>query len=77
MEDAGWILRRRLDKDKRQLGVYLTNKAIRERRHISEEISKCVSQNIDIEKYSAAKQVMEELEDSLKTMLYETSSTKL
>lgn len=69
LEDSGWIVRQRLESDKRQLAVHLTEKAENERDPISEEIARCVSDDVNIEDYRAVKYVLEMLEVSLKDMI--------
>lgn len=69
LEDSGWITRQRLETDKRQLAVYLTEKAENERDPISEEIARCVSDDVNIEDYKAVKHVLEMLEVSIKDMI--------
>lgn len=69
LEDSGWIKRHRLESDKRQLAVHLTEKAENEREPIYEEISRCVSDDVNIDDYKAVKQVLNMLEDSLEDMI--------
>lgn len=69
LEDAGWITRRRLESDKRQLQVHLTERAEDERQAISETIARCAPDDVDMEDYKMVKQVLATLEDSIGDMI--------
>lgn len=69
LEDTGWVRRERLESDRRQLAIHLTDKAEKERRAVSEAIADCVADDVDLEDYKAVKHVLEMLETSLEDMI--------
>ena len=69
LEDTGWVRRERLESDRRQLAVHLTDKAEKERHAVSEAIADCVADDVDLEDYKAVKHVLEMLEISLEDMI--------
>ncbi len=72
LEDTGWVRREKLESDKRQLVVHLTEKAEAERMAISSAITRCVPEEVNAEDYRAVKQVLEMLEGSLEDMILES-----
>lgn len=69
LEDTGWVRRERLESDRRQLAIHLTDKAEKERHAVSEAIADCVADDVDLEDYKAVKHVLEMLETSLEDMI--------
>ncbi|MEB6226950.1 MarR family transcriptional regulator [Mammaliicoccus sciuri] len=69
LEQSGWVTRQKSDQDKRQLIVSLTQKGKEQKQPIYDAISKCVSEEIDLELYKQTKDIMDQLETTLRKQL--------
>lgn len=69
LEQSGWVTRQKSDQDKRQLIVSLTQKAKEQKQPIYDAISKCVSEEMDLELYKQTKDIMDQLETTLRNQL--------
>ncbi|RIP37547.1 MarR family transcriptional regulator [Staphylococcus gallinarum] len=65
LEQAGWIKRRKIDSDKRQLLISLTDMGKEKEQEIYTAISQCVAEHMDTSEYQHAKEIMNRLEQSL------------
>ncbi|BGE81213.1 MarR family winged helix-turn-helix transcriptional regulator [Staphylococcus petrasii] len=68
LEQAGWIKRERSEADKRQLMVSLTAKGQEQQEAVFEAVAKCLPPELDEAQYNEAKDVMNQLEQSLKAL---------
>lgn len=68
LEQAGWVQRNRDERDKRNLIITLTLKGLNEQEAIHEAISKCISSQFDLDEYTRAKAIMDNLEITLKKL---------
>lgn len=69
LEQSGWVTRQKSDQDKRQLIVSLTQKGKDQKQPIYDAISKCVSEEMDLELYKQTKDIMNQLETTLRKQL--------
>ncbi|MEB6233084.1 MarR family transcriptional regulator [Mammaliicoccus sciuri] len=69
LEQSGWVTRQKSDQDKRQLVVSLTQKGKEQKQPIYDAISKCVSEEMDLELYKQTKDIMDQLETTLRKQL--------
>ncbi len=69
LEQSGWVSRQKSDQDKRQLIVSLTQKGKEQKQPIYDAISKCVSEEMDLELYKQTKDIMDQLETTLRKQL--------
>lgn len=69
LEQSGWVTRQKSDQDKRQLIVSLTQKGKDQKQPIYDAISKCVSEEMDLELYKQTKDIMDQLETTLRKQL--------
>lgn len=69
LEQSGWVTRQKSDQDKRQLIVSLTQKGKEQKQAIYDAISKCVSEEMDLELYKQTKDIMDQLETTLRKQL--------
>ncbi|MFY2153706.1 MarR family transcriptional regulator [Mammaliicoccus sciuri] len=69
LEQSGWVTRQKSDQDKRQLIVSLTQKGKEQKQPIYDAISKCVSEEMDLELYKQTKVIMDQLETTLRKQL--------
>lgn len=69
LEQSGWVTRQKSDQDKRQLVVSLTQKGKEQKQPIYDAISKCVSEEMDLELYKQTKDIMNQLETTLRKQL--------
>ncbi|HCW35438.1 MarR family transcriptional regulator [Mammaliicoccus sciuri] len=69
LEQSGWVTRQKSDQDKRQLIVSLTQKGKDQRQPIYDAISKCVSEDMNLELYKQTKDIMDQLETTLRKQL--------
>ncbi|MEB7066502.1 MarR family transcriptional regulator [Mammaliicoccus sciuri] len=69
LEQSGWVTRQKSDQDKRQLIVSLTQKGKEQKQAIYNAISKCVSEEMDLELYKQTKDIMDQLETTLRKQL--------
>lgn len=69
LEQSGWVTRQKSDQDKRQLIVSLTQKGKEQKQPIYDTISKCVSEEMDLELYKQTKDIMDQLETTLRKQL--------
>ncbi|UXU84028.1 MarR family transcriptional regulator [Mammaliicoccus sciuri] len=69
LEQSGWVTRQKSDQDKRQLIVSLTQKGKEQKQPIYDAISKCVSEEMDLELYKQTKDIMDQLETTLRKQL--------
>lgn len=69
LEQLGWVTRQKSDQDKRQLIVSLTQKGKEQKQPIYDAISKCVSEEMDLELYKQTKDIMDQLETTLRKQL--------
>ncbi|MCD8879411.1 MarR family winged helix-turn-helix transcriptional regulator [Staphylococcus kloosii] len=74
LEQTGWIQRTRAENDKRQLIVTLTTKGIDQQEEVHKAISKCISSQFDVDEYIKAKNIMDNLEETLKTITKDDSN---
>lgn len=65
LEQAGWIERKKIESDKRQLLVSLTEMGKNKEQEIYTAISQCVAEHMDTSEYQHAKEIMDRLEQSL------------
>jgi DNA-binding MarR family transcriptional regulator len=65
LEQAGWIERKKIESDKRQLLVSLTEMGKDKEQEIYTAISQCVAERMDTSEYQHAKEIMDRLEQSL------------
>ncbi|PCX46561.1 transcriptional regulator, SarA/Rot family, partial [Listeria monocytogenes] len=68
LEQDGWVQRNRDENDKRNLIIKLTEKGIVEQEAVHKAISKCISSQFDIDEYTKAKAMMDNLEVTLKKL---------
>lgn len=68
LEQAGWVQRNRDERDKRNLIITLTLKGLNEQEAIHEAISKCIASQFDLDEYTRAKAIMDNLEITLKKL---------
>ncbi|PCX03635.1 MarR family transcriptional regulator, partial [Listeria monocytogenes] len=68
LEQDGWVQRNRDENDKRNLIIKLTEKGIVEQEAVHKAISKCISSQFDIDEYTKAKAMMDNLEITLKKL---------
>ncbi|MES5810897.1 MarR family transcriptional regulator [Mammaliicoccus sciuri] len=59
LEQSGWVTRQKSDQDKRQLIVSLTQKGKDQKQPIYDAISKCVSEDMNLELYKQTKDIMD------------------
>ena len=69
LEQSGWVTRPKSDQDKRQLIVSLTQKGKDQKQPIYDAISKCVSEDMNLELYKQTKDIMDQLETTLRKQL--------
>ncbi|WP_206166608.1 MarR family transcriptional regulator [Mammaliicoccus sciuri] len=69
LEQSGWVTRQKSDQDKRQLIVSLTQKGKEQKQPIYDAISKCVSEDMNLELYKQTKDIMDQLETTLRKQL--------
>ncbi len=69
LEQSGWVTRQKSDQDKRQLIVSLTQKGKEQKQPIYDAISKCISEEMDLELYKQTKDIMDQLETTLRNQL--------
>jgi len=69
LEQSGWVTRQKSDQDKRQLIVSLTQKGKEQKQPIYDAISKCISEEMDLELYKQKKDIMDQLEKTLRKKL--------
>ncbi|MCJ1778142.1 MarR family transcriptional regulator [Mammaliicoccus sciuri] len=69
LEQSGWVTRQKSEQDKRQLIVSLTQKGKEQKQPIYDAISKCVSEDMDLELYKQTKDIMDLLETTLRKQL--------
>ncbi|MFU1790378.1 MarR family transcriptional regulator [Mammaliicoccus sciuri] len=69
LEQSGWVTRQKSDQDKRQLIVSLTQKGKNQKQPIYDAISKCVSEDMNLELYKQTKDIMDQLETTLRKQL--------
>ncbi|MCJ1782372.1 MULTISPECIES: MarR family transcriptional regulator [Mammaliicoccus] len=69
LEQSGWVTRQKSDQDKRQLIVSLTQKGKEQKQPIYDAISKCISEEMDLELYKQTKDIMDQLETTLRKQL--------
>lgn len=69
LETAGWIERKKIESDKRQLLIKLTDKGKYQQHDIYQAISQCVSEQMNLQEYQEAKDIMDKLELSLKNIV--------
>lgn len=69
LEQSGWVTRQKSDQDKRQLVVSLTQKGKEQKQPIYDAISKCVSEDMNLELYKQTKDIMDQLETTLRKQL--------
>lgn len=69
LEQSGWVTRQKSDQDKRQLIVSLTQKGKEQKQPIYDAISKCVSEDMNLELYKQTKDLMDQLETTLRKQL--------
>ncbi len=69
LEHSEWVTRQKSDQDKRQLIVSLTQKGKEQKQPIYDAISKCVSEEMDLELYKQTKDIMDQLETTLRKQL--------
>ncbi|MFC6400443.1 MarR family transcriptional regulator [Mammaliicoccus sciuri] len=69
LEQSGWVTRQKSDQDKRQLIVSLTQKGKDQKQPIYDAISKCVSEDMNLELYKQTKDIMDQLETTLRKQL--------
>ncbi|WP_323706724.1 MarR family transcriptional regulator [Mammaliicoccus sciuri] len=69
LEQSGWVTRQKSDQDKRQLIVSLTQKGKDQKHPIYDAISKCVSEDMNLELYKKTKDIMDQLETTLRKQL--------
>ncbi|MEB6293295.1 MarR family transcriptional regulator [Mammaliicoccus sciuri] len=69
LEQSGWVTRQKSDQDKRQLIVSLTQKGKDQKHPIYDAISKCVSEDMNLELYKQTKDIMDQLETTLRKQL--------
>ncbi|EAE5902617.1 MarR family transcriptional regulator, partial [Listeria monocytogenes] len=74
LEQAGWVQRNRDESDKRNLIITLTIKGLNEQEAVHEAIAKCVSSQFDVDEYMKAKSIMDNLEETLKTITKDDSN---
>ena len=68
LEQAGWVTRTRAATDKRQLIVALTDKAYQQQDAIFEAVADCLPSNMNKADYSQAKDILNQLEHTLKQL---------
>nr|CAA73534.1 ORF141 [Mammaliicoccus sciuri] len=69
LEQSGWVTGQKSDQDKRQLIVSLTQKGKDQKKPIYDAISKCVSEDMNLELYKQTKDIMDQLETTLRKQL--------
>lgn len=69
LEQSGWVTRQKSNQDKRQLIVSLTQKGKDQKQSIYDAISKCVSEDMNLELYKQTKDIMDQLETTLRKQL--------
>ncbi|CAG7912453.1 MarR family transcriptional regulator [Mammaliicoccus sciuri] len=69
LEQSGWVTRQKSDQDKRQLVVSLTQKGKEQKQPIYDAISKCVSEDMNLDLYKQTKDIMDQLEATLRKQL--------
>ncbi|WP_436895668.1 MarR family transcriptional regulator [Mammaliicoccus sciuri] len=69
LEQSGWVTRQKSEQDKRQLIVSLTQKGKEQKQPIYDAISKCVSEDMNLELYKQTKDIMDQLETTLRKQL--------
>lgn len=69
LEQSGWVTRQKSDQDKRQLIVSLTQKGKDQKQPIYDAISKCVSEDMNLDLYKQTKDIMDQLEATLRKQL--------
>ncbi|MCM3108971.1 MarR family winged helix-turn-helix transcriptional regulator, partial [Bacillus velezensis] len=74
LEQDGWVQRNRDENDKRNLIIKLTEKGIVEQEAVHKAISKCISSQFDIDEYTKAKAMMDNLEVTLKKLTKDDSN---
>lgn len=74
LEKDGWVQRNRDENDKRNLIIKLTEKGIVEQEAVHKAISKCISSQFDIDEYTKAKAMMDNLEVTLKKLTKDDSN---
>lgn len=70
LEQAGWVDRKKIESDKRQLLISLTEKGKDKEQEIYTAISQCVAEQMDTREYKHAKEMMDRLEDSLNKIVH-------
>nr|BAJ15060.1 MarR family transcriptional regulator homologue [Mammaliicoccus sciuri]CAA70426.1 hypothetical protein [Mammaliicoccus sciuri] len=69
LEQSGWVTRQKSDQDKRQLIVSLTQKGKDQKQPIYDAISRCVSEDMNLDLYKQTKDIMDQLEATLRKQL--------
>ena len=69
LEQSGWVTRQKSDQDKRQLIVSLTQKGKDQKQPIYDAISRCVSEDMNLDLYKQTKDIMDQLETTLRKQL--------
>ncbi|WP_436878480.1 MarR family transcriptional regulator [Mammaliicoccus sciuri] len=69
LEQSGWVTRQKSDQDKRQLVVSLTQKGKEQKQPIYDAISRCVSEDMNLDLYKQTKDIMDQLEATLRKQL--------
>ncbi|WP_323703751.1 MarR family transcriptional regulator [Mammaliicoccus sp. Dog046] len=69
LEQSEWVIREQSQQDKRQLIVSLSQKGHDQRDAIYDTISKCVTQDLNVEAYQQMKSAMDQLEAVLKEQI--------
>ncbi|MBJ6275881.1 MarR family transcriptional regulator [Staphylococcus aureus] len=77
LEQAGWVRRNRDESDKRNLIITLTIKGLNEQEAVHEAIAKCISSQFDLDEYTRAKAIMDNLEVTLKKLTKDDSNKKI
>lgn len=69
LEQSEWVIREQSQQDKRQLIISLSQKGHDQKEAIYETISKCVTQDLNVEAYQQMKSAMDQLEAVLKEQI--------
>ncbi|MBJ6131153.1 MarR family transcriptional regulator [Staphylococcus aureus] len=77
LEQAGWVRRNRDESDKRNLIITLTIKGLNEQEAVHEAIAKCISSQFDLDEYTRAKAIMDNLEVTLKKLTKDDLNKKI
>ncbi|MBJ6164699.1 MarR family winged helix-turn-helix transcriptional regulator [Staphylococcus aureus] len=77
LEQAVWVRRNRDESDKRNLIITLTIKGLNEQEAVHEAIAKCISSQFDLDEYTRAKAIMDNLEVTLKKLTKDYLNKKI